>query len=118
MMPLLASPIDPSEFRLTALSRWDNEGGALSSDEDAKHDHVPDLTDAELVHLRVRVIALENLMIAELAVGSDKKSQIARDIADYISPKTGFTPHPLTIKAADHIIDLVDRAIRFRTMQS
>lgn len=114
-----APKIDPSEFRQRALSRWDNEGGALASVEDRKHDHdhVPDLTNAELVHLRVRVIALENLIIALLAAGPEKQSQIALDIADHISPKMGSTPHPLTIKAADHMIDLVNRAIHFRTMK-
>lgn len=114
-MPIQTSPMEPSEFRLKALSRWDNEGGALASVKDSTQ--VPDMTNTELVHLRVRVIALENLLIAVLAAGSDKQSQTARDIADYISPKMGCTPHPLTIKAADHMLDLVDRANRFRNMQ-
>jgi hypothetical protein len=38
-------------------------------------------------------------------------------MADYISPRPGFTQHPLTIQAADHINDLVDRAGHFRTVQ-
>jgi hypothetical protein len=44
------------------------------------------LTNAELVQLRVRVIALENLMIALLAGASDKQLEIAREMATYISP--------------------------------
>ena len=56
-----------------ALSRWDNEGGA---DHGGLHQRVasggaepevPELTNAELVHLRIRVIALENPVISMLA---------------------------------------------------
>jgi len=77
---------------------------------------VPDLTNAELVHLRIRVIALENLMIAVLAQGSDHQRQTARDMAEYITPRPGFTDHPLTIQAADHITDLVSRAVHFQAL--
>lgn len=35
--------------------------------------------------------------------------------APYISPRSGFTPHPLTTRAADHMVDLVGRASRFRS---
>jgi hypothetical protein len=34
-------------------------------------------------------------------------------MAGYISPRPGFTLHPLTIHAADHMTDLLDRAARF-----
>jgi hypothetical protein len=76
---------------------------------------IPDMTNAEIVHLRVRLIALENLMIAVLAEGSERQRQMACDMATYISPRPGFTPHPLTIKAAHHMTDLVDRAVQFQT---
>jgi hypothetical protein len=36
-------------------------------------------------------------------------------MAAFISPRPGFTHHPLTIQAATHMIDLVDRAERFRS---
>ena len=56
-----------SQQRLAALSRWENEGGALEHgnpisplDFDG-----PPLTNTELVQLRVRVIALENLVMAQ-----------------------------------------------------
>ena len=58
--------LDPSQERQAALSRWDNEGGAgpcgpQKSQISAKaQSEVPDLTNAELVQLRVRVIALGN----------------------------------------------------------
>ncbi|WP_300781216.1 hypothetical protein [Enhydrobacter sp.] len=71
-------------------------------------------TNAELTQLRVRVIALENLVIALLAEASERQVGVVRDMAAYISPKAGFTPHPLTIHAAAHMIDLVERAGHFR----
>ena len=101
--------------RQKALSRWDNEGGARPDETPAD---VPELTNAELVHLRIRVIALENLLITLLAEGSDRQLEVAREMATYISPRAGFTQHPLTIQAAKHITDLVDRAMHFRTVQS
>jgi hypothetical protein len=77
---------------------------------------IPPLTNAELVQLRVRVIALENLVIMMLAEGSDRQLQLAREMAAYISPRPGFTHHPLTTQAAAHMVDLVDRAIHFRSV--
>lgn len=110
-----------SELYLRALSRWDNEGGAgpngpqeHSLDFDATK--VPPLSNAELVQLRVRVIALENLMIMLLAEGSDRQLELAREMATYISPRPGFTHHPLTTQAAAHMGALVDRAIHYRSV--
>jgi hypothetical protein len=108
--------LSPTELRQQALSRWDNEGGALATVH-ATHADVPNMTNVELVQLRIRVIALENLIIAVLAEGSDRQLQVAREMADYISPRRGFTHHPLTIRAADHMTDLVHRAVHFRTVQ-
>jgi hypothetical protein len=72
------------------------------------------LTNAELVQLRVRVIALENLLIALLADASDRQLILAREMAAYISPRPGYTQHPLTIHAAAHMVDLAQRANQFR----
>jgi hypothetical protein len=103
-----------------ALSRWDNDGGAgpsrpqeglISGDVQTE---VPQLTNTELVQLRIRVIALENLVITLLAETSDRQLDLAREMAAYISPRPGFTHHPLTIHAAAQMIDLVDRAGHFR----
>lgn len=109
--------LDPSELRRRALSRWDNEGGALAAMPHGTHADVPATTNAELVQLRIRVIALENLMIAVLAEGSDRQLEVVREMAEYISPRSGFTQHPLTMQAADHMTDLADRAVHFRTVQ-
>jgi hypothetical protein len=102
-----------------ALSSWDNEGGALAPI--ANHpplDKLPELTNAELVQLRIRVIALENLVMALLAEGSDKQINAAREMATYISPRPGFTQHPLTVQAAKHMNDITERAFSFRNASS
>lgn len=112
------TPSDPqptlSELRRRALSRWDDEGGALAPAPHASATDEHELTNAELVHLRIRVIALENMMIAVLAQGSDRQIEVAREMAEYIAPRPGFTPHPLTLQAADHMTHLVERALHFR----
>lgn len=98
-----------------ALSGWDNEGDALPDEAQAD---IHEMTNAELVHLRIRVIALENLIITLLAEGSDRQLEVAREMATYILPRAGFTQHPLTIKGADQMNDMVSRAEHFRTVQS
>ncbi len=98
-----------------ALSGWENEGGADTPQADAVVD-VPELTNAELVHLRVRVIALENIIISLLAQAPDEQHELVRRMADYISPRAGSTQHPLTIEAATHMNQFVDRALHFRDL--
>lgn len=115
-MPDHEFPIDPATLRQRAISRWDNEGGAIAAVANSPA-HVPDMSNAELVQLRIRVIALENLVIGIIAAGSDAQVQVARDMAGYISPRPGATNHPLTVSAAHHMTDLVERAIRFRTAE-
>jgi hypothetical protein len=79
---------------------------------------IPDLANAELVTLRIRVIALENLMISLLATASDDQRRLAREMAGYISPRPGFTQHPLTLHDAAHMVNLVERANHFRDSES
>lgn len=74
----------------------------------------PPLGNAELVQLQVRVIALENLVIALLAHASDRQLDVARAMATHISPRPGFTPHRLTIHAAAQMLGLVERSGDFR----
>jgi hypothetical protein len=103
-----------------ALSQWDTEGGAgpCGSQEGSRtlplQSDVTPLTDSEIVQLRIRVIALENLIIAVLAEGTDHQRSLAGEIADLISPRQGSTPHPLTIKAASHMVDLLQRSQHFQ----
>jgi hypothetical protein len=105
--------------RQRALARWENEGGAVpSSLPEAMNvaeepPPFPKMDDAEFQALHVRIIALENLVIAMLAAGSDQDRALAGEMASYISPRPGFTRHPLTTHAAAHMSDLVERAVRF-----
>ena len=109
-----------SYLRRMALSRWENEGGAWCGHLDAAsvsgqaQSDVPPLTNAELVQLQIRVIALENLVITLLTAASDRQLDLVRDMAAYICPRPGFTPHRLTIHAAADMISLVERASHFK----
>jgi hypothetical protein len=115
------NPMDLSEQRQRqrALARWENEGGAGPWDRrdplgsGKLQSGAPPLTDAELVQLRIRVIALENLVIAMLAEATDRQLELVREMAAYISPRPGFTPHRLTLQAAAEMISLVNRAVSF-----
>src|SRR5680860_267713 len=98
-----------------ALSHWENEGGTDTRQRDDVID-VPELTNAELVHLRVRVIALENIIISLLAQAPDEQHELVRRMADYITPRAGSTQHPLTIEAATYMNQFVDRALHFRDL--
>ena len=75
---------------------------------------VPPLTNAELLQLRIRVIALENVVIALLAEASEQQLELVREMAAYITPRPGYTPHRLTTLAAAEMIGLVARASPFR----
>ncbi len=108
---------NPPNLRQRALSRWDNEGGSIAPIEHETHE-ISEMGNAELVKLRVRVIALENLLIAVLAEGSDKQLKLVQEMAEYISPRPGYTHHPLTLRAADHMNDLVERAVHFRKVDA
>jgi hypothetical protein len=102
-----------------SIWRWENEGGA-------ELEQAPEsltsgggqtdvlLTNAELVQLQMRVIALENLVTALLAGATGDTSDLARELAGYISPRPGSTPHHLTIHAAAQMVHLVERSSLFR----
>lgn len=53
--------------------------------DDASAD-MSEIAKAELVLLRARVIALEHVLIAVLAEGSDRQRQATLDVADTITP--------------------------------
>ena len=69
------------------------------------------MTNAELVQLQIRVIALENLVMTFLSHATDRQLDLVRDMAAYISLRPGFTPHRLTLHAAAEMISLVERAM-------
>lgn len=108
---------------MPALARWDNEGGAPAGADPgqcpvavsgAAADAGTAPSGAELAHLRMRVIALENLMLAVLAAGPGRQLGTVRKMAAYISPRAGYTAHPLTLKAAAQMVRLVNRSAGFR----
>ncbi len=114
--------LDPAHQRQRqrALARSEGNSGASP---DARREaaipaavqtDVPPLTNAELVQLQIRVIALENLVIALLAQAPDRQLDLAREMATYISPRPGFTRHHLTLDGAAQMISLVERARHFR----
>ena len=111
-------PGDPRQ-REKALARWDNEGGAEPDGPQlvAPPGHGPapgpPPSPAEWAEMRTRVIALENLIIALLATASQAQRRLAREMADYITPRPGFTNHRLTVHAAHRMTDLIGRAERF-----
>jgi hypothetical protein len=107
--------------RERSLSRWENDGGAGPDSSEVKlkrlEQRLPSrkMGDAEMLALRIRIIALENLVIALLVEASDREIELAEEAAAFISPRAGSRQHPLTICAANHMIDLVQRAARFRS---
>lgn len=128
-----AVPTNRALIRRQAMSTWENEGGASldampnvpNAGNAVNAPNAPDALDAldapmaltesaEADQLRMRVIALENLVIALLADASDHQRAIARVMGDFISPRPGYTPHPLTLRAAEAMRSLVERADRFR----
>ena len=114
--------LDPAHQRQRemALSRSESKGDVAPepAQEDglagAARSDAPLLTNAELVQLQIRMIALENLVIALLAEASDKQLELAREMAAYIAPRPGFTRHHLTVHGAAQMISLVERAAHFR----
>ena len=112
--------LEISHQQHAALSRWDNEGGAgpdgpqAGSCLESGVSDVPLLANAESVQLRIRVIALENVMIGLLANASRQQLDVVLGMAAFISPRPGFTEHALTIHAATQMRNLVERAGHFR----
>jgi hypothetical protein len=115
---LPAAPVQPSTDTLT---RWGDEGGSVPMPDDAGRaaapaispDKAPDVGEmgnAELVQLRVRVIALENMLVALLSDVSEGQIAKVRAMADHIQPRPGQTPHPLTTGAGAQMLALLHRA--------
>lgn len=106
--------------KASALSRWEEEGGALPCGPQealaATCDEwdIPAPSDAELIQLRIRVIALENVVLSLLSKSSDEQLEQVTAMAEVITPRPGATQHPLTIHAANQMNQLVERARHFR----
>jgi len=100
-----------------ALTRWENEGGACAQAMQSEHAlqaGIPQSMNTELEHLRVRMIAMENLLITVLAQAPDQQLELGREMAAFISPRPGFTQHPTTVGAATQMAHLLQRARHFQ----
>ena len=109
-----SQPLHLPEADSSAVSERDVHSEPLASAADQASAGMSEITNAELVLLRVRVIALEHVLIAVMSEGSDRQRQAVLDMADTITPKTDSTQHSLTIRAAQHMTSLVDRALHAR----
>jgi hypothetical protein len=113
--------IGDTQQRDRALARWANEGGSDQSGGAADlasgrvEAEMPAISDAQMDLLHIRVIALENLVIALLATASGPQLELARDMARIIEPQSDVAPHPLTIRAAARMSDLIVRSAPFRS---
>lgn len=122
MPPSTTNGSEPSVQPRAALSRWDGEGGAgPDGPQDGSNvDNAPTLdapiSPAEWNQLRVRTIALETIVVALLVDASEQQVCRVRQMAHYISPRSGVTPHPVTLQAAAQMTDLVARAEQVRSM--
>ena len=76
------------------------------------------LSDTELEQLRIRVVALENIVIALLATASARQINLVLKMAAHISPRPGFTEHRVTVHAAVEVLSLVERAEPFRSRRT
>ncbi len=117
--PVLQTSLTPAALaqqRLKALARWDSEGGAGPAGPQAQQEQGNTENDAasatlsEFAQLHARVIALENLLIAVLAEGSERQVALATEMAGHISPRPESTRHPLTIHAASLMLSLIERS--------
>lgn len=70
--------------------------------------------NTELEHLRIRIIALENVLITILAQSPDQQLDLGSKMAVFISPRPGFTHHSRTIEAATQMVHLLDRGRHFK----
>ncbi|MEO5613171.1 MAG: hypothetical protein ABIT68_10585 [Sphingomicrobium sp.] len=107
---------DREEIHRRAIGRWETEGGSL--DGSLHHEHgatvAGEIGDAEDGNIKVRLIALENLVVALLAEAPESQSELVREMARFISPRPGMTPHRLTTEAARNMLALVERAAHYR----
>jgi hypothetical protein len=104
------------EQRRSAMARWDTEGGA-GPDGPQKHDPLADAgaaairtSDVELGQLHARMIVLENVVIAMLAIGCNGERDLVRAMAASTSSEQETAPSASTADAARHLLSLIERA--------
>ena len=104
-----------AEVHRRAIGRWENEDQSVES---SSHQDLAtvagEIGDAEAGNIKVRLIALENLVVALLAEAPERQSDLVREMAAYISPRPGMAPHRLTTEAARNMLALVERAAHYK----
>ena len=126
MSKFKAEESERAQLLARAVSKWDAEAEVGEAEIDSSARVLPvsnasptealPLTNAEITHLQVRVIAIENLLKVLLADATAEQLKLMRDVAGLITPQPGFTQHPLTIQAAACMINLVDNAAHLRSL--
>jgi hypothetical protein len=108
------------EIYRRVIGRWENEGGAATHwEHEAQSVSDPttvvgEIGDAQEVNIRVRLIAIENIIVALLANAPGDRLELIKEMAEFISPRPGMTPHRLTIEAARNMLAIVERAEQYR----
>lgn len=102
-----------------ATGRPENEGEAIGGSGGQRQTRQSEtvagaIGDAEDGNIRVRLIALENVIVAILASAPENVSELVREMAAYISPRPGATPHRLSVEAARNMLALVERAGHYK----
>jgi hypothetical protein len=112
-----AAPSQPSLRLQSALSNWENEGGASAiwfTANCVAQTEVAQSMSTELEHLHIRVIAMESLLITLLAQQTVEARRMGLEMAMFISPRPGFTRHLRTLGAAAQMVHIVERARHFQ----
>ncbi len=111
---------DPARTKIhsRAVGRWENESGTPAAIHQG-FQYLPagETGTVEDGHLRVRLIVLENIVVALLAGAPQSQSDLVREMAAYISPRPGTTRHSMTIEAAHQMLALAERAERYKDDQ-
>ncbi len=111
---------DPARAKIhdRAVGRWENDIGIpAATHEDFQYLPAGETRTVEDDHLRVRLIALENVVVALLAGAPQCQADLVREMAAYISPRPGTTRHSMTIEAAHQMLALAERAERYKDGQ-
>jgi len=104
-----------------AVSRWENEGGAVveagaSGSASADGSSAASPASAPFVQMQFRVLALENLVTVLLAQSTDRQLDVVREMADHIVAHPGAMPHPPTLRAATKMRRLLEAAEHLRAL--
>ncbi len=115
-MPDSTAALQQSNGLAAGLSAWVNEGDAVVERE-TEDDGEPPLGQAELKQLRVRVVALESVVLALLTAASEPQRKLVAQMARRIAPRAGATAHRVTLHAADEIAGLLERSKRLNRVR-